>query len=93
MAAPLPVASASDRSGGPADAGTPAPTGHLGVAAGPDAGFAIVSTVRGGKATSSPGFATLEVGGRHALDEVDLLTGATDRVGGLSGGVSDIAIP
>jgi len=36
--------------------------------------------------------AALQVGGRYALYEVDLLTGATSRVGSLSGAVSDIAI-
>lgn len=77
----------------PANAGTLAPTGGLGVDAGSNAGLDIYSTVRGGKATSVQAFATLQVGGRYALYTVDLLTGATDRVGNLSGAVSDVAIP
>lgn len=71
----------------PANAGTLAPTGGLGLDAGPDAGFDIHTSADGNRA-----FATLEVGGARGLYEVDLLTGAAEHLGALDG-ITDIALP
>ncbi|QJY47862.1 DUF4394 domain-containing protein [Pseudonocardia broussonetiae] len=71
----------------PANAGTLAPTGGLGVDAGPDAGADIYTAGGGNRA-----FATLEVSGTRRLFEVDLLTGAVEHLGALDG-VTDIALP
>ena len=77
----------------PANAGTLAPTGKLGVDAGADAGFDIYSTVRGGRTVAVDGFATLRVGGSYRLYSVNLLTGAVDRKGTFWTSVTDLAIP
>ncbi|MHA6784059.1 DUF4394 domain-containing protein [Pseudonocardia saturnea] len=71
----------------PANAGTLAPTGGLGVDAGPDAGFDIHTSADDNRA-----FATLAVGGARGLYEVDLLTGAAEHLGALDG-ITDIALP
>jgi hypothetical protein len=68
----------------PANAGTLAPTGGLGVDAGPDAGFDI--------GAGNQAFATLEVGGARGLYAIDLLSGAATHLGGLEG-VTDISLP
>ncbi|MGW4700550.1 DUF4394 domain-containing protein [Streptomyces sp. NPDC004285] len=61
----------------PANAGTLAPTGGLGVDAGPDAGFDIYFDTATG---TNHGFATLGTGGSHRLYSVNLLAGkATDQ--------------
>jgi Domain of unknown function (DUF4394) len=65
----------------PANAGSLAPTGKLGVDAGTSAGFDIYSKLRGGKATSATGLATLQVGGRSRLYQVALLSGEATLVG------------
>ena len=77
----------------PANAGSLAPTGKLGIDAGPDAGFDIYSTVRNGSTVDVTGFATAQVGGRYSLYRITLLTGKADRVGTFDRAVTDIAIP
>ena len=77
----------------PANAGTLAPTGKLGVDAALDAGFDIYSTVRKDKTVALQAFATVGVGGSYALYEVDLLTGSADKQGSFKTPVTDIAIP
>ncbi|SDS46044.1 protein of unknown function [Nocardioides scoriae] len=72
----------------PANAGTLAPTGKLGVDAGSDAGFDVIGT-------RSTGFATLQVKGAYRLYQVSLLSGDLDDRGRFprSLQVSDIAVP
>jgi hypothetical protein len=65
----------------PANAGSLAPTGKLGVDAGSSAGFDIYSPRRGGKATAATALATLQVGQKYGLYKVDLLTGTAKAVG------------
>ncbi|NJP68632.1 DUF4394 domain-containing protein [Streptomyces spiramenti] len=62
----------------PANAGTLAPTGALGVDAGPDAGFDIRTDPATGANT---GWAVLHTDGRARLYDVDLLGGGADPVG------------
>ena len=66
----------------PANAGLLAPTGSLGVAAGPWAGADIYTDVRRGEAVSNAGFAALDVDGKMRLFGINLLTGQTQAVGG-----------
>ncbi|ANZ40949.1 hypothetical protein BBK82_38175 [Lentzea guizhouensis] len=77
----------------PANNGTLAPTGRLGVDAAPNAGFDIYTTLNNGKAVSSAGFATL-VGpsGTSTLYSVNLLTGAATSTGQFPLAITDIAI-
>ena len=73
----------------PANAGTTAPTGSLGVDAVGDVGFDIRSELKRGKTVSVQGYAV--VGG--VLHQVDLLTGAASAKGRVGGGpVTDIAV-
>ena len=65
----------------PANAGSLAPTGKIGVDAGSAAGFDIYSTLRDGKATLATALATLPVGEKSGLYKVDLLTGTARAVG------------
>ncbi|MEU0624721.1 DUF4394 domain-containing protein [Streptomyces rubiginosohelvolus] len=76
----------------PANAGTLAPTGNLGVNAGPDAGFDIYFSPKHG---TNRGFATLNTGGTARLYEVDVLTGAVRDLGTFSQRrqVTDLALP
>ncbi|WP_097975372.1 DUF4394 domain-containing protein [Streptomyces sp. gb14] len=76
----------------PANAGTLAPTGNLGVNAGPDAGFDIYFSPKHG---TNRGFATLNTGGTARLYEVDVLTGAVRDLGAFSQRrqVTDLALP
>lgn len=76
----------------PANSGSLAATGKLGVDAVGDAGFDIYSKLRSGKTVSNSGFATLNVGGSYALYTVDLLTGDADYQGRLPSNVSDLAV-
>lgn len=62
----------------PANAGTLAPTGSLGVDAGPDAGFDIRTDPATGANT---GWAVLRTEGRERLYGIDLLSGAAEPVG------------
>ncbi|MFJ5934442.1 DUF4394 domain-containing protein [Streptomyces sp. NPDC093071] len=76
----------------PANAGTLAPTGNLGVDAGPSAGFDIYSKPSDG---TNHGFAALNTGGKQRFYTVDLLTGRAALVGAFpaSRQVVDIALP
>ncbi|MET0964825.1 MAG: DUF4394 domain-containing protein, partial [Nakamurella sp.] len=76
----------------PANAGTLAPTGKLGVDATLDAGFDIYSTVRKGKTVSLDAYATIGVGGTFALYKIDLLAGSADKQGAFKIPVTDIAL-
>ncbi|GJF33791.1 hypothetical protein KNE206_64910 [Kitasatospora sp. NE20-6] len=76
----------------PANAGTLAPTGRLGVDAGPDAGFDVhYSASRG----SNHGYAALGVDGQRSFYRVDVLTGRAVALGtfGADDQVVDIAVP
>jgi len=77
----------------PANGGTLATTGSLGVDASGPAGFDIASTLVAGRTVAVAGYASLSVGGRRALYSVSLLTGQATRVGALPAGVTDIALP
>ncbi|MGQ0776318.1 MAG: DUF4394 domain-containing protein [Pseudonocardiales bacterium] len=80
----------------PANAGTLAPTGQLTVDAGPNAGFDVYSVLDNmGTTVDNRAFATLQVGGRYALYDVNLLTGKATSRGDFRPGtnVVDIAIP
>nr|WP_202527453.1 DUF4394 domain-containing protein [Streptomyces sp. SID5770] len=76
----------------PANAGTLAPTGNLGVDAGPSAGFDIYSKPSDG---TNHGFAALNTGGKQRFYTVDLLAGRAALVGAFpaSRQVVDIALP
>ena len=65
----------------PANAGSLAPTGKLGVDVGSSAGFDIYSPRRNGTATAATALATLQVGQKFRLYKVDLLTGSAKAVG------------
>jgi hypothetical protein len=76
----------------PANAGNLAPTGNLGVNAGPSAGFDIYYKKESG---DNKGFAALSTSGRYRLYSVNLLNGATDHLGDFPTNrqVFDIALP
>ncbi|MFE7482704.1 DUF4394 domain-containing protein [Streptomyces sp. NPDC057552] len=76
----------------PANAGTLAPTGNLGVDAGPDAGFDIYFSPKHG---TNHGFATLNTAGAARLYAVDVLTGAARDLGAFPRAhqVTDLALP
>lgn len=77
----------------PANAGSLAPTGMLGVDAATDAGFDIYSKLRKGKTVSVTGFATLSVRGKSSLLRINLITGEAANAGDFPVPVSDIAVP
>lgn len=72
----------------PANGGTLAPTGNLGVDAGPASGFDILSGAGG----MNTGYAAIQVGSGYELHSIDLLSGKATRIGTLDGAVSDIAV-
>ncbi|MFJ9074847.1 DUF4394 domain-containing protein [Streptomyces sp. NPDC102278] len=76
----------------PANAGTLAPTGNLGVNAGPDAGFDIHFSPEHG---TNRGFASLDTGRGSRLYEIDVLTGAARDLGAFPAKqqVTDLALP
>lgn len=76
----------------PANAGTLAPTGNLGVNAGPNAGFDIHFSPKHG---TNRGFATLNTAGAARLYQVDVLTGAARDLGAFPQRqqVTDLALP
>ncbi|MCY0938097.1 DUF4394 domain-containing protein [Streptomyces sp. H34-S4] len=76
----------------PANAGTLAPSGNLGVNAGPDAGFDIYYSPK--KSTNS-GYAALSTTGARHLYGINLLTGAASDLGTFPKNrqVTDIALP
>ncbi|MET9929873.1 MULTISPECIES: DUF4394 domain-containing protein [unclassified Streptomyces] len=76
----------------PANAGTLAPTGNLGVNAGPWAGFDIHYKASNG---TNHGFAALNTGGKQRFYQVNVLNGRADLVGAFPAErqVVDIALP
>ncbi|MGQ0574435.1 MAG: DUF4394 domain-containing protein [Pseudonocardia sp.] len=72
----------------PANGGTLAPTGSLGVQIEPASGLDIFSGPDG----VNTGYATLQVGGGYELHTVDLLSGKVTRVGAPDGSFTDIAV-
>ncbi|GHE26505.1 DUF4394 domain-containing protein [Streptomyces hydrogenans] len=76
----------------PANAGTLAPTGNLGLDAGPDAGFDIYYNATTGM---NHGFAAIGSGGSYRLYAVDLLTGKASDKGAFPARyqVTDLALP
>lgn len=76
----------------PANSGTLAPTGSLGVDAGPSAGFDIYFSPKDG---TNQGFAALQAGGSYRFYKVNPLTGAAGDAGAFpaSRQVFDIALP
>lgn len=76
----------------PANAGTFAPMGGLGVDAGPAAGFDIYSPAAGASGESMA-LATLQVDGDYGLYRINLLTGRAESMGALPEQVTDIAVP
>lgn len=76
----------------PANSGSLAATGKLGVDAGADVGFDIYSELAAGKTVSVAGFAVITVGGSSGLYSVDLLTGDAYFQGNFRSGVQDIAL-
>ncbi|GAA2211523.1 DUF4394 domain-containing protein [Nonomuraea monospora] len=78
----------------PANAGSLAPTGKLGVDAAADAGFDVYSQLKKGVTVANSGYATLKVDGAYRFYAVNVLTGAATVVGTFPAGrqVSDIAV-
>ncbi|MFJ1864403.1 DUF4394 domain-containing protein [Streptomyces sp. NPDC088097] len=76
----------------PANAGMLAPTGNLGVNAGPEAGFDIYFSPKQG---TNQGFAALNTGGAFRLYGINLLTGAARDMGAFPKDrqVTDLALP
>ncbi|MFF1779867.1 DUF4394 domain-containing protein [Streptomyces virginiae] len=76
----------------PANAGTLAPTGNLGVNAGPDAGFDIYYDAKAG---TNKGFAAINTGRGYGLYAIDILTGKATGQGMFPARqqVTDIALP
>ncbi|MCX5581938.1 DUF4394 domain-containing protein [Streptomyces erythrochromogenes] len=76
----------------PANSGALAPTGSLGVDAGPSAGFDIYFSPRDG---SNQGFAALSTGGSYRFYKVNPLTGAARDAGAFPNDrqVFDVALP
>ena len=73
----------------PANAGTLAPTGKLGVDAAGATGFDIYSVLRNGSSIGSIGLAAVN----GSLYEVGVLNGTATRLGTIGADVTDIAIP
>jgi Domain of unknown function (DUF4394) len=76
----------------PANAGTFAPMGALGVDAEAAAGFDVYSPA-GSPSAEVMALATLGVGGQYGLYQIDLLTGKATSLGDLTENVTDIAVP
>lgn len=76
----------------PANAGTLAPTGGLGLDAALDAGFDIYTELDRGRAVENTAFAALSVGGRTGLYAIDLLAGQAERIGSFDKPVTDVAV-
>ncbi|MFE7759703.1 DUF4394 domain-containing protein [Streptomyces sp. NPDC057429] len=76
----------------PANSGTLAPTGTLGVNVGPSAGFDIYYRTSDG---SNRGYAALSIGGEQRFFQVNVLDGETDLLGSFPVGrqVVDVALP
>lgn len=76
----------------PANAGSLAATGKLGVNVPADTGFDIYSEVKKGKSVSATGFLTFYSNGHHALYKANLLTGELTYQGRHRYGVTDVAV-
>lgn len=78
----------------PANAGTLAVTGGLGIAVADIAGFDIVTRTSGGRAVSNVAYAALRLTGegRPSLYKIDLLSGKATKVASFDTQVADIAI-
>ncbi|NUL01935.1 DUF4394 domain-containing protein [Streptomyces lunaelactis] len=76
----------------PANAGTLAPTGNLGVNAGPSAGFDIYYSPNAG---TNHGFAALQSGGSYRFYRVNILNGTATSLGAFPANrqVFDVALP
>lgn len=74
----------------PANAGTLAPTGKLGVDAATAGGFDIYSSLKGGQARTNTGFAAITIGNRTGLYRVDLLDGSLSSLGKFAKGKGQI---
>lgn len=77
----------------PANSGALVPVGGLGVDAQGDAGFDVLSELRDGKSVGSKAWASLTVGGKQGLYEINLVNGSASKVGDLPAGTTDIAVP
>lgn len=77
----------------PANSGALVPVGGLGVDAQGDAGFDVLTELRDGKAVGAKAWASLTVGDKQGLYEINLVNGSASKVGDLPSGVTDIAIP
>ena len=77
----------------PPNNGTLNPVGLLGVDTSTAVGFDVYSDLDDGTTDDVVAFASLTVGGRAGLYEVDLFTGRVDHRGNFGVGVVDIAIP
>ncbi|GAA1889730.1 DUF4394 domain-containing protein [Asanoa iriomotensis] len=77
----------------PANAGSLAPTGKLGVDAAVEAGLDIYSVVRQGRTVYNKAFAVLQVDDHSTLYGVNLLTGQAHEQGGFHQKVVDISLP
>lgn len=76
----------------PANAGTLAPAGNLGVDAGSAAGLDVYSTLQDGRAVGNDAFAVVSVDGAQKLLGVDLLSGVATDLGGFTVPVTDLAV-
>jgi hypothetical protein len=77
----------------PANAGSLAVTGSLGVDADPVAGFDIYSRLKNGVTVENRAFASLSIGGTYGFYRIDLLTGKPTLIGKFDENVVDIALP
>ena len=76
----------------PANSGSLAATGKLGVDVAGDAGFDIYAKVKKGTSVSAAGFAAFSVNGKHGLYSVNLITGDLGYLGWLPYSVEDLAV-
>lgn len=78
----------------PANNGTLAPTGSLGIDAGPNAGMDIYSTLSSGKTTDNTAFATLTPYGAStpSLYTINVFTGQATSIGQFPLNITDLAI-
>ncbi|MBA3743497.1 DUF4394 domain-containing protein [Sporichthya sp.] len=80
----------------PANAGTLAPTGKLGINAAAASGFDVYSSLKGGQARNNVGYAALSNGTRSSLYRVDLLDGSLKSLGKFTknkGQIIGLALP
>lgn len=77
----------------PANFGTLASTGQLGVDAGSDAGFDIYSVIREGRTVELRAYASLVVNGSRGLYDITLFNGKAELDGVIGANVTDIAMP